>query len=499
MILPKNKRPEPSIQSIVDFLYEMGPVKREQITVAGIDFDVAVSTRTKPMQIELVFDHPGAKRYIDKFKSTIFKALKENFDPFFKVDAWPDKKGYEALRFGYRSAGTETVLSLKVLFEEQTPKGGVPAPIQEEGTTIILNRALQDDVDFNSPESILNDKETNKQLTKLFGKRYERKLPEWIYTYYQQNKVWLKEYGNKQWAPFIFGDKDFVTFFTKRMSSLRRSNKPVVGAGDYTTWNPSDIWAVKTGRVDKIKELIKDELKPKPAHLGELNSMLINLMEDDDLIGISLKMVKSGTNAHIKLHNVETSPVLRKLKSFAKLEEYTMHDIHFDYSNIWEDDKVTTYVRLGSNNDYEINITRSGNNISFNTAIKGAAAQGGQTPIAMVVDMLKGKEFNKSHTTYPQTPEALVEETKYEKMYEFVTKKVNGAPTYNEFQLRLDKLYQKKKKLAIVKLMHLAFWYDALTNYSAPNDKSAEFWTDLLYTGMKIKPGRQFAPHAKIS
>ena len=496
MVIPKSKRPEPSIDGVVDFLFEMGPVNnQDQITVAGIDFDIAVTTRTKPMKIELGFDHPGAKRYIDKFKSTIFKALKENFDPFFPTT----QNGYAALRFGYRSAGTETILSLKVEFEATTPKGGVPAPIQEEGTTIILNRALQDNVDFNSPGSILDDKDTNKALLKLFGKRYERRLPDWTYTYYQQNKVWLKEYGNRRWAPFIFGDKDFVTFFTKRMSSLRRSNKPVVGAGDYTTWNPADIWAVKRGRVDEIKTLIKDELKPKPAHLGELNGMLINLMEDDDLIGISLKMVKSGHDAHIKLHNVETSSVLKKLKSFAKLEEYTMRDIHFDYSNIWEDDKVTTYVKLGSNNDYEINITRSGNNISFNTAIKGAAAQGGQTPIGMVVDMLKGKEFNKSHTAYPQTPEALVEETKYEKMYEFVTKKVNGAPTYNEFQLRLDKLYQKKKKLAIVKLMHLAFWYDALTNYSSPNDKSAEFWTDLLYTGMKIKPGRQFAPHAKIS
>ena len=67
------------------------------------------------------------------------------------------------------------------------------------------------------------------------------------------------------------------------------------------------------------------------------------------------------------------------------------------------------------------------------------------------------------------------------------------------FNLDWISYIKKKKKLAIVKLMHLAFWYDALTNYSTPNDKSAEFWTDLLYTGMKIKPGRQFAPHAKIS
>jgi hypothetical protein len=236
----------------------------------------------------------------------------------------------------------------------------------------------------------------------------------------------------------------------------------------------------------------------------ELNNLLINLMEDEDLIGISLKMVKKGDDAHIKLHNVETSPVLRNLKAFAKIEEYDMNDIHFKYDNIWQGDAsyVPTQVKIGPGDKYEINLRKSGNNISFNTQIKGAAAQGGQTPVDMVVKMLNGKEFKKNHTSYPQTPEKLVEESeKYERMYKLVTKGQN-APAYNEFQLYLDGFYQKSakgKQTAIVKLMMLSFWYDALTNYSSKTTKSAEFWTDLLYTGMKIKPGREFAPHAKIS
>ena len=206
----------------------------------------------------------------------------------------------------------------------------------------------------------------------------------------------------------------------------------------------------------------------------------------------------------MKLHNVETSSVLRELESFAKIEEYSMDDISFRYDNIWQGDAsyVPTQVKIGSSGKYEINIRKSGNNISFNTQIKGAAAQGGQTPVDMVIKMLKGKEFNKSHTTYPQTSEELLEESvKYEKMYKLVTKGQN-APTYNEFQLYLDGFYQKSEKgkqIAIIKLMQLSFWYDALTNYSSNNVKSAEFWTDLLYTGMKIQPGREFAPHAKIS
>ena len=117
----------------------------------------------------------------------------------------------------------------------------------------------------------------------------------------------------------------------------------------------------------------------------------------------------------------------------------------------------------------------------------------------MVVKMLKGKEFNKNHNTYPQTPEKLVEESdRFEKMYKVVTKG-QKAPTWNEFQLHWDSVYKKSKQTAIIKLMQLAFWHDALTNYSKNTTASAEFWTDLLYTGMKIKPGREFAPHAKIS
>ena len=82
-------------------------------------------------------------------------------------------------------------------------------------------------------------------------------------------------------------------------------------------------------------------------------------------------------------------------------------------------------------------------------------------------------------------------------MYKVVTNRKEGkdALKWNEFQLYWDKVYKKDKPTAIRKLMQLSFWYDALTNYS----DDAEFWTDLLYTGMKIKPGREFAPHAKIS
>jgi predicted transcriptional regulator len=43
--------------------------------------------------------------------------------------------------------------------------------------------------------------------------------------------------------------------------------------------------------------------------------------------------------------------------------------------------------------------------------------------------------------------------------------------------------------------MQLSFWYSALAHHL----KDPEFWTDMLYYGMKITSKGEFAPHAKIS
>ena len=423
---------------------------------------------------------------------------------------------YKALPFGYKTDGTYTILSFDVEQIKKVPKGAVPAPVQEEGTTIVLNAALHDNatITANPQRQILVDGKPIKsetkykiysKLEKLFGP-YKGKLDSWLWTYYQQNKVFLKEYGHIKWDPFEFGDRDFVTFFQEHMDKMERESG--IKAGDYTTWNPSDIWAVKG--MNSVRTELNKALKK--GSLIEMNSILIHLMEDNELMGISLKMIKSGADANVKLHNVETSTALKALGLVHKVEEYTMKDISFRYDNIWEGDTsyVPTQVKLGKK--YEVNIRRAGNGVGFNTQIKGAAAQGGQTPTWMVVESLssstlpsgmKLKKFSKDVTDYPQSEDDFVKETKgYQTMYEFITKKQSKAKSWTKFQLYMGGFYgkgAKGKQVAIVRCMLITFWYAALKSYSAKNVKSAEFWTDLLYTGMKIKPGREFAPHAKIS
>ena len=108
--------------------------------------------------------------------------------------------------------------------------------------------------------------------------------------------------------------------------------------------------------------------------------------------------------------------------------KYVMSDIKFSLKNIFVGDKVLCTVKLGTGDDYTINITRTkGGTLSFNTAIKRTpAAQGGQAPIDMVVALLDGgNKFSKDKDKYPMrhltTDKA--KKAEYEKMYNFVSSK----------------------------------------------------------------------------
>ena len=86
------------------------------------------------------------------------------------------------------------------------------------------------------------------------------------------------------------------------MKNLRRDYDPAVPAGRYETWNPSDIWAVRG--MNSVKERIIKSITPKHQHLIELNNLLIELMENEELVGVSLKKVNFGDpNMRIKKSN----------------------------------------------------------------------------------------------------------------------------------------------------------------------------------------------------
>ena len=415
------------------------------------------------------------------------------------VDVDNDKRHYVV----GRGSGTKKRLRFH---QQKKGSGRVKTEMQEKGTTIIFENVLNGDADFKKESDIMKHPKTARELRAAF-KGVEHLLDNWIWTFFQQQEQFIKEYSKKSWSTFEYGDKSFVDFFSDEiLPFVSRSGGGKADAGKYTGWNPSDIWAVrnKSAVQKKIKDAMGDGKKPKPQSLLEINTILVKLMEKNppDLVGISLKMVKYKNNAHIRLFNVETSPILRQLKSFIPLEEYTMKDIHFEPDNIINLKAVTTYVTY-KNKDFSINITRSGQNMSFNTQIKGAAAQGGQTPIDMVMDMLKNPpNFKKNQSDYPQDRKKFnTKESTYKPMWELVSKhcKTKTKMTWEKWMTEMNVLYVEDERDAKVTLMQLAFWYDAITKFGKDNKDSAEFWTDMLYFGMKVTSKGQFAPHAKIS
>ena len=388
----------------------------------------------------------------------------------------------------------------EVRFEKLSNEPGgtvIPTDIQEKGTTIVFNRALLDNVEFKKESDIMNDRITRQRLEACFGSKWGHRLDNWTWTYFQQQKEFLKKYSSSKWGIFEYHNEDLVHFFSTEIQQVARDLNPFVPAGKYTTWNPADIFAAYD--MPAIKTKIESEIRrkePITQTLVELNNILVGLMEDNKLVGLSLKKVQQGNNAEIHLHNVESSSILK----MEKLEKYTMANVKLEYENLWASDSVNHMIKFGSNTDYRVNISRtSSGTLTFNTAIKRTpAAQGGQAPIDMVRELIKAQNFTNRVSDYPQDENALIAEgTKFKQMYNYITKG-KKAPSYADFELRIGELYDKDKRVAVAKLMQIKFWYDALKYNENQNDK-AELWTDILYLGMKVSVKGKFAPHAKIS
>ena len=161
-----------------------------------------------------------------------------------------------------------------------------------------------------------------------------------------------------------------------------------------------------------------------------------------------------------------------------------------------------------------MDITRSGEKIVFNSQILGEkGAQGGQSPIQPLLARLRnghsGVTFDNQFKDYPKTADDfadLVEDPKskehklYKKWFNFVYKhSKNNYKKKVTFDGWADDIYDAYISRAVkegqAKLALLNFWYDALKYH----DKDPEFWTDMLYFGLKITAKGQFGPHIKIS
>ncbi len=493
---------------------------------------VLFNIKTSKSGIDIILDSPDTETVLKNFKSQMIKTLMGQFKGgvLQKEEKLIPRVG-KVLRLKYSDKGIKYVEFDVKEYPKKGKAGSLPPKISEPATMLILNAALESKGKIFKTEEDIFVNDVYGELEDLFAPQWSHKLDEWIYTFLHQNKLFFSNYGRTAWATFKHqdyrGQRDMQVFFKEHLKSLEKA--PGVAAGNYTQWNPSDIYAVKRTEQNTLeKEITEASKSPNANTLMKLNSHLIKLMEKKELVGISLKKIESGDIPKFRIYNVDSSKLLTNLKAFKELELFDMKDIHFELRNVFGifpgkggAPAATTYVSFGNANKnaakFLISITRSTSQLGWDTSVPTAkGAKAGQSPVRDVMMLLNegasGVTFENRFDEYPSNLEKWREIVSnpqspkhklYKKWFNFVSKhpknNYKDVKKFDDWADNITTAYgARPDKPGIVgktKLALLNFWYDALKNH----DNDPEFWTDILYFGMKITTKGQFAPHAKIS
>ena len=437
--------------------------------------------------VELVFDKKLNPTQQKKVKDGVLQLLQENFYGSYEVG-------------NIKFDGFESLLLIKV--SQGGVVGSVPTAIQESGSAFILSQVLKKNKKFASAADILNDSETKKGLEKIFKPPYTDSINEWTHSYFEHQKAFFKKFQPSQWKIFEHGGQDFMSFIKDRAQYVKEvtASGKLKDVGKYETWNPSDIWAVENK--DQVKKKIDEAIQKDGSQtLTELNNVLLNLMKENKLIGLSLKKIEPKEKANFAYVNKDPKSI-----EFAQVEQVKMSDITIEIKTEETVDGMSqgAYVLFGK---YTINVIRTPgttfSNLKYESVIKGSGGRGGAAPVDLVATMLKnrvsGHSFVNKHQDYPETADDFKNDSRnYEAMYNSLRSKIKGTSNYAEFRSRILSMYRsnnpKSKAVAQSKLMQLHFFSDVLTKSSG---KPEEFWTDLLYLSLKV--GKRFAPHGKLA
>jgi len=439
--------------------------------------------------VELYFDGKLTTAKQTKITNDVLSKLSENFDGFYDLG-------------GFKYEDGETKFTIKVT--KSGVAGSVPTDIQEEGSAFVMTRVLKNNKKFSSAGDILSDANTKKGLDKIFGSTYKEKIPEWTHSYFEHQKAFFAKFQPSQWDVFEHGGQDLMSFIKEQCEAVTTDTGAKVG--NYTTWNPADIWVVKN-KTQVVKDIDKAIQKDGTAKLVELNTVLLQMMKNNRLIGLSLKKVKDKQSAAFKYVNMSS-----KKKEFASIEEVKFNDIKFEIDVTENDEGMQqgSYVLFGK---YTVNVLRtptsndSFSNLKFESVIKNSGGRGGAAPVDLVSKMLTSNniKFRNRHQDYPTNASEFNNDRRnYENMYRFLRSKIDikNDRGYEKFKDTILSMYRsgnaKKKSVAQSKLMQLVFFYECL---NSSKGKESEFWTDLFYLSIKRNVsviGNRFAPHGKL-
>jgi hypothetical protein len=173
---------------------------------------------------------------------------------------------------------------------------------------------------------------------------------------------------------FLRGDRDLDD------GAIKKAFGRVKGQTNLSSedkWNPADIWMVKESEIAEIKKHLDGE-----NTIDCLNNALLQLFNEEKLIGISLKKIEGTPKMDPKNNQ---SVAVRKANEKAKYEKY---DLTFTSSM-----DVYLYYGPGQFDKFQARNFGGSSKGDWKLELKGKSAAQGKVQGAVVIDLLKNAGF----------------------------------------------------------------------------------------------------------
>ena len=413
--------------------------------------------------------------------------------------------------------------------------------MQELGSAWVFERAIKDNIVFNRPNDIVNDKKTYDELVSIWKKVgnvvWDDDIDgEWVVNFYKQQEVLLKKIGKPKFTEFNRdgGFMDWVTDLVKDEFEI----------GQKDNWNPADIWLIQDEK--KWKKKIKDAFNQKKdptasieSELAKFNAIFRALFRTKQIMGISLKKVgnkaewkevnvsgkffKNIKATHMTLEsakcllgtkridsdkakkdiergakNPRTGGIGRGSPGAATLTQDTVLTINDP--GIVSGKKTTFTVQIKANDSTKFS------NLKWEPTIKGKGeARLGKATVELVLDLMKvygmmrtyepdNKAFPRDKTGFREVENdyrEIIDELAMDRFVDLgpgvdaTTAIINIKETFD--------INRGQPWVAVSKLQQLRFLYALV---SLPKKKRDDFCTSLIFTAEKA--GKRYGPYGKI-
>ena len=428
--------------------------------------------------------------------------------------------------------------------------------MQELGSAWVFKRAIQDNQIFNSPNDIVNDDTTYKELVKIWktvGRvDWDNEIDgEWLVNFHKQQKVLLKKIGKPNFTEFcrdggpkpqyiLPGSRKGNTF----MDWVSQLVKDEFDIGNKDNWNPADIWLIQNE--DQWRRKIQDTFNQKrnpgasiESELAKFNAIFRALFRSNQVVGISLKKV--GAKAEWKEVNV-SGKFFKKLKT-TKMKLSTVKcllgtkRIKVDQAKkdiergavsartglvgrgspgaatLTQDTVLTIEdpgIVSGKNTTYKVQI-KANNSTGFSnlkwepTIVGKSEARLGKATVELVLDLMRVygifRFYEPSAKAFPNDKTSFMEvERDYRDIIgELVADRTVDLGSNIDVETAIINIketfdiYRGQPWVATSKLQQLRFLYALMT---LSESKRNEFCTSLIFTAEKA--GRRYGPYGKI-